>query len=139
MRAPFTQLYVHLVWSTRDRDPWITAQVQPRLYAAILQKCKEMKCNPLALGGTDTHVHLLIHLHPTTAIAHLVKEVKGSSSHLVNHEILPGKEKYWQGAYGAFTIRKDEVEQITDYISNQEKHHQENTVIKEFEQDEVLA
>ena len=106
MRAPFTQLYVHLVWSTWDRAPVITTNIVARLYASMLAKCKEMKCEPIAIGGIDNHVHLLIHLHPAVAVADLVKNVKGASSHLINHEIAPGLNFRWQGAYGAFSTAK---------------------------------
>lgn len=139
MRAPITQLYIHLVWSTWDRAPLITQQVQPRLYAIMLQKCKEMKCNPIALGGIDNHVHLLVRLHPAVAIADLVKEIKGASSHLANHEILPGGSFRWQGAYGAFSIRKDEAEQVTAYILNQADHHAQNNLFLFFEQTDIAA
>jgi len=92
MRGPYTQLYLHLVWATWDRLPLITETVESRLYAAIAEKCRKLKCVPLAIGGIDDHIHLLVRLHTTVAIATLVKEVKGSSSHLVTHEITPSRQ-----------------------------------------------
>lgn len=73
-------------------------------------------------------------LHTTTAIATLVKEVKGSSSHLVTHAIMPGAFFKWQGAYGAFTIRKSEVPTVKAYIENQKQHHAENCLFPELEE-----
>ncbi len=134
MRAPYTQLYVHIVWATWDRLPLITKAVESRLYAAIATKCRQLKCEPLAIGGIEDHVHLLTRLHTTIAIATLAKEVKGSSSHLVTHEIAPGKFFKWQGAYGAFTLRKSEVPQVKAYILNQKQHHVENDLYDEWEQ-----
>jgi putative transposase len=139
MRAPFTQLYVHLVWSTWDRAPVITAEIKTRLYAAMLGTCKELKCSPIAIGGIDDHVHLLIQLHPSVAVADLVKNVKGSSSHLINHAIKPGGNFRWQGSYGAFSIRKHEVEQVTHYILNQEQHHAQQSLDEEFERTDIPA
>ncbi len=133
MRGPYTQLYVHIVWATWDRLPLITEDIEPRLYAAIAAKCRTLKCEPLAIGGIEEHVHLLARLHTTVAIATLVKEVKGSSSHLVTHEIAPRKFFKWQGAYGAFTLRKSEVPQVKAYILNQKQHHAENNVYDEWE------
>ena len=109
MRAPYTELYLHVVWATWDRMPLITEAIQPRLYAAIAAKCRELKCAPLAIGGIEDHVHLLVRLHTTVTVATLVQQVKGSSSHLVTHEITPGEFFKWQGAYGAFTLRKEDV------------------------------
>src|SRR5689334_23948384 len=103
MRTPYTQLYVHLVWATWDRLPLITDQIEDRVYAAIAEKCRELKCWPLAIGGIADHVHLLVRLHPPVAVAELAKEVTGASSHLVTHQIAPGEFFKCQGAYGAFS------------------------------------
>jgi putative transposase len=89
MRSPYTQLFVHLIWSTWDRLPLIVPTLEPRLYAAIAEKCRELKCISIAIGGISDHVHLLVQLNPNTPVATLVKEVKGSSSHLVTHVIKP--------------------------------------------------
>ncbi len=140
MREPYTQLYVHLVWATWDRLPLITTNLEPRIYAAIAEKCRELKCLPIAIGGVEDHVHLLTRFHTTTAIATLVKEVKGMSSHLVTHAIMPESFFKWQGAYGAFTIRKSEVPTVKAYIENQKRRHAANHLLPEleevFEQDE---
>ena len=78
-------------------------------------------------------MHLLVRLHPTVAIATLVKEVKGTSSHLVTHELTPDEFFKWQGGYGAFTIRKDDVPRLKDYIENQELHHAEGALQIQWE------
>ena len=134
MRAPYTQLYLHLVWATWDRLPLITDEIEPRLYAAIAQKCRQLKCVPLAIGGVADHVHLLVRLHTTVAVATLAKEVKGSSSHLVTHEIRPGEFFKWQGAYGAFTLRKEDVPVVQAYIERQKEHHAVGDLWDEWEQ-----
>jgi REP element-mobilizing transposase RayT len=97
MRSPYTQLYAHLTWSTWKRQPLITEEIGPRLYAAIAERCRQLQCEPVAIGGTDDHIHLLARLHTTVSIAQLVKEVKGSSSHLMTHEITPHMFFKWQG------------------------------------------
>jgi len=134
MREPYTQLYVHLVWATWDRLPFITPDIEPRIYAAIAQKCRDLKCVPIAIGGIEEHIHLLTRFHTTVPIATLAKEVKGSSSHLVTHEIAPSQPFKWQGAYGAFTIRKSEVPKVKAYIENQKQHHAEHSLEPEFEE-----
>ena len=134
MRAPFTQLYLHCVWATWDRLPFLTPQLEQPIYAAILAKCHELKCEPLAIGGISDHVHLLIRLHTTVAVADLLKDVKGASSHLVTHVITPGEFFKWQGAYGAFTLRKEDVPVVKDYIERQKEHHARNELWPEWEQ-----
>lgn len=104
-----------------------------------LSKCEELKCQPIAFGGMDDHIHFLIRLHPAIAIATLVGEIKGSSSHLVNQKLRLTEKFRWQGAYGAFTLRKDEVEQVSSYVHNQKIHHLENTLIPLLEQTDIEA
>lgn len=133
MRAPYTQLYVHLIWSTWDRLPLITEALEPQLYAAMTAKCRQLKCEPLAIGGISDHVHLLVRLHPAISLARLVKEVKGSSSHLIAQKLDPTGFFKWQGAYRAFTIRKAEIPQVKAYVEGQKEHHPAGELVREWE------
>lgn len=133
MRTPYTQLYLHMVWSTWDRLPLITTAIEPQIYAAIAQQCRKLKCEPLAIGGMADHVHLLTRFHTTVPVATLAKQVKGASSHLVTHVLTPNEFFKWQGAYGAFTIRKSEVPQVMAYIKNQKQHHADDLLEEELE------
>ena len=137
MREPYTQLYLHLVWSTWDRLPLIKPDIESRLYSAIAQKAESVKCKVIAIGGDADHVHVFVGLPTTIAIAELVKLVKGSSSHLMNHEIAPEREFKWQGAYGAFTISKTSVDKVADYVRDQKQHHANRSLIDELERCET--
>jgi REP element-mobilizing transposase RayT len=137
MRAPFTQLYLHCAWSTWDRLPLITPAIEREIYACIQSKCLEMKCDVLALGGIQDHVHLLVRFPTTIRVAELVKEVKGSSSHLVTHQLAIGEFFKWQGAYGAFTVSKDLVPMLKAYIEGQKEHHRKDQLRSEWEQTSV--
>ncbi len=134
MRAPFTQLYLHCVWATWDRLPLVTSTVEQPVYAAIISKCQELKCQHIAIGGMPDHVHLLVRLHTTVSVADLLKEVKGASSHLVTHKITPNEFFKWQGAYGAFTVSKDGVPAVKAYIERQKEHHAQGDLWTEWEQ-----
>lgn len=134
MRAPYTQLYVHLIWSTWKRMPLIEAGFEGALYAALARKCEALKCEAIAIGGIEDHVHLLVRLHPAVSIARLAQNVKGYSSHFMAHEVaVPDEFFKWQGAYRAFTIRKSEVPAVSAYIQNQKQHHREKSLHKEWE------
>jgi REP element-mobilizing transposase RayT len=117
--------------------PLITPDIELRIYGAINEKCRELKAYPLALGGMDEHLHLLVRLPTTLAVADLLKGVKGASSHLVTHVITPGKFFKWQGAYGAFTLSKGNVPRVIDYIRNQKSHHASQTLWQEWERCET--
>jgi len=133
MRAPFTQLYVHLVWATWDRLPLISLAFEARLFAAMVSKCKELKCEVLEIGGEADHVHVLVRFTPTITVSDLVKEIKGSSSHLVTHEITPNDFFKWQGAYRAFTVSPGDLERVRHYIRLQKAHHRDLTLLEEWE------
>ena len=133
MRAPFTQLYVHYVWATWDRLPLITDQIEQQIYASILAKSRSLKCEPLAIGGIPDHLHLLVRQQYAVSVADLVKGVKGSSSHLVTHELRQGKFFKWQGGYGAFTVSKVSLDPVIHYINLQKKHHADDDLWSGFE------
>ena len=134
MRAPFTQLYLHCVWATWDRLPLVVDEIERAPYASIVDKCRELKCEAIAIGGMPDHVHLLVRLHTTVAVATLLKEVKGASSHLITHKITPSQFFKWQGAYGAFTVSKDGVPAVQRYIERQREHHSDTGVWNDWEQ-----
>jgi len=118
--------------------PLITPEVESRLYAAIAAKCRELKAEPLAVGGVDDHIHLLVRLPTALAIATLAKQVKGSSSHLITHEVTPGAFFRWQGAYGAFSLSQDQVKATRAHIERQREHHAIGDLLTEWEQCEEI-
>jgi REP element-mobilizing transposase RayT len=134
MRSPYTKLYVHCVWATWNRQPLLTPVVEARLYAAIAAKCHVLRCEAIAIGGDLDHIHLLARFVASLSIAELVQEVKGASSHLMNHEIAPHREFRWQGSYGAFTVSPNSLRIAADYIHNQKVHHAERHTFEEWEQ-----
>ena len=134
MRSPYTQPYLHMVWATWDRLPLITGPVEGRLYEALVKKCRDLKCVPLAIGGMADHVHLLVRLPTTLTVADLAKLVKGSSSYLMTHQVMAGEFFKWQGTYGAFTLRKVDVPQVKAYIERQKAHRAAGTLRGEWEQ-----
>jgi REP-associated tyrosine transposase len=133
MAAPFTQLYLHVVWATWDRMPLLVPKVERAVYATVLAKCRELGADPVAIGGLADHIHLLVRLPTTLAVADLVKEVKGGSSHLVTHEVVPSEFFKWQGSYGAFSVSKEVVPQVTAYIERQKEHHRGSGVVTDWE------
>jgi REP element-mobilizing transposase RayT len=118
------ELFVHVVWGTAGRLPSITPTIEGDLFGVIAVKTTELRCVPCAIGGTADHVHLLARLHTSISVARLIGEVKGASSHFVNHR-LGAKETFaWQSGFGAFTIATDDVPTVSDYVRAQKQHHE---------------
>ena len=133
MSQPFTQLYVHYVWATRDRLPLIDPSWEADLHAAIAAKCREFGCDVLAVNGSIDHVHLLVRLPATITVAGLVKEAKGASSHLANRVLSRSAAFRWQVGYGAFTVGKSGVEAVARYVRTQGQRHASGRVIGDLE------
>jgi putative transposase len=133
MREPYTQLYVHVVWSTWDRVPLLTPGLARAVYACIRAECHQLKVDVVAIGGMADHIHLLVRIPTTVSVANLVKQVKGVSSHLVTHQLDRQDGFKWQGAYGAFTVSKSNVPQVRSYILNQEEHHRAQSLDHDLE------
>jgi len=133
MPRPYTQLYLHLVWATWDRMPLITPQVEESLHQEIRAEFQRMQCVSLATGGTEDHVHCLVSFPVTETIAGIVKQVKGSSSHLMTHEFAGPDGFKWQGSYSAFTVTKNAVDRVREYVLGQKQHHSSGTIWPEWE------
>jgi len=116
MRRNKISMYLHLVWATWDRLPLITPDIRRPLCRCIESEARDKECTVLALNGMEEHVHLVVSLPTTVAIAELVKQVKGVSSHLVNAETAHKAQFKWQGYYGAFTVSRWDVDQIVHYV-----------------------
>ena len=127
MRWSLNRVYVHLVWATWDRLPLLTPEIERPVYVAIRDKCREFGCLVYAIGGMEDHVHVLVQMHPNVAVATLIGDVKGASSHLVTHVLKPDAFFKWQGAYGAFSVDSAGMPRVIAYIKNQRKHHADKT------------
>ena len=133
MSNSLTQLYVHLVWATWDRLPLLKGAIRETAKACILYECKQMGAKVICIGSVDDHVHVFVELPPTLCIADLVKQVKGSSSHKISHDIEGGSGFRWQGTYAAFTVSRSLGPAVKCYIQNQEQHHRDGTTDKNME------
>lgn len=127
------ELYVHLVWSTWDRLPLITPDLEPAIYRALGAECRRHGSQALRIGGTEDHVHLLVRIPTTLPLATLVKQLKGTTSHLVTHTLAPDRRFKWQGGYGAFTVSRWDLPRIEQYIRHQRKHHSRGRLSRSLE------
>jgi putative transposase len=119
----YSCLFVHAVWSTWDRRPLVTPDVESEVYAVMAAKSLAFGCPILAIGGVADHVHILVRLDPTVPLARLVGEMKGASSHAMNHRIAPGGDFRWQGGYSAFSVGPRGLTRVAAYIRAQKERH----------------
>ena len=121
----YAEIYLHLVWGTWDRHPFLTGDRVEVVYRAVLDECAGLGAEVIAIGGMADHVHLLVRVPASLAPAALVKQVKGSTSHLINPTHGAQAPFRWQGGYGVFSVSRQHLARIRRYVLNQEEHHRE--------------
>ncbi|NUQ38089.1 MAG: IS200/IS605 family transposase [Caldilineales bacterium] len=100
---PFWRNYYHIVWATKNREPFITPTIEPRLFAYIVRKSAELGAYVYAIDGWTEHTHAVAAIPPHVAVSHWVKTIKGASSHDLNQQGLPSHFA-WQRGYGVLTL-----------------------------------
>lgn len=135
MGSTYHNVRIHAVFACKDRKPLITPDIKSELFKYIHGVCEKRQCTLIEGGGTADHVHLLIGLSMTKAIADLMRDIKTNTSRWV-HEKWPKLEFAWQDGYGVFSVSASLVERTRGYIRNQEAHHAEKTFDEEL--DEIL-
>ena len=124
--------YIHLTFSTKHREPLINKILQPELYSYIGGICNKLECYPVKIGGHLDHAHILCMLSKKIALVKLLEEIKSHSSKWVKTKGDNLKNFYWQDGYGAFSVNPTEIMVVSDYISNQETHHEKKSFQDEY-------
>jgi len=132
MGSTLTNLLYHVVFSTKNREPMINADLKDDLHRYIGGIMKSENGILLEIGGMPDHIHLLLKLKPTHAMSEMMKKVKGSSSKWVNEQKRLKRRFSWQTGYGAFSVSESRAAIVSLYIKDQEKHHQTLSFKEEF-------
>ena len=123
--ATFTQIYYHIVFSTKDRERVLLADRRDDLFRYTWGILKNKDCHLCRIGGVEDHIHILTEVHPTIALADLVKDIKTATSGWIKKEgAFPGFT-HWQDGYGAFTVSHRDRNDLIEYIKGQEEHHKQ--------------
>ncbi|HXY35485.1 MAG TPA: IS200/IS605 family transposase [Planctomycetaceae bacterium] len=123
MPGSYTNLLYHLVFSTKERRPLIAPAMKPRLREYIRAIVLEEEGEFLEFDGVADHVHLLVRLPPSRAVADTLRMIKANSSKWMNETFRKGPRFAWQEGYAGFTVSQSQVPRLLTYIRAQEKHH----------------
>ena len=128
----FNSCLIHCVWSTKNRATFLDSDLRERLWPYLGGIARENRIKALAIGGAADHVHALVSLPPTLAVAKAVQLLKGNSSKWI-HETFPKMRSFeWQEGYGAFSIGVSAIDATVAYIRNQTEHHRTRSFREEF-------
>ena len=138
MQRSKIEVFVHYVWTTKNREFLIESDMERRLNRVIGHEIIRLKCKPLAFGVLPDHLHVAVKMHSTVAVASLAQAMKGVSSRMLNAEFHFDSAFDWQNRYGAFSIgRGEELKRVLAYVRHQKEHHAQGDVWHEWEEAET--
>lgn len=129
----FVKIWVHLVFATKYRKPFLTKEIRKKLIQHIIQNCKEKEIFLQAINGHDDHLHCLISLGKDQSISKVSQLIKGESSFWLNNQKLLLDKFQWQDDYYAVSVSESHVQKAINYIKNQEIHHSKKSFEEEIE------
>ena len=133
MPQSLARIWVHLIFSTKNRYPFLSdKQIRLDAHAYLATVLRNHECETLIVGGVEDHVHALFALSRNYSIADIVKKIKIASSKSVKEKSLALQKFGWQRGYGAFSVSQSQLDQVTRYIERQEEHHKRVTFQDEF-------
>jgi REP element-mobilizing transposase RayT len=123
---------VHVIFSAKDRRPFLDPETRPKLHAYLATVARNVDCEAYRVGGVADHVHLAIRLSRTMTIARLVETLKTSSSKWLKTQSPALAAFSWQRGYGCFSVGPSDLDALKAYIDTQEEHHKTRTFQEEF-------
>ena len=124
MPGTYSQILLHIVFSTKHRQPWITAGIADRLYRYMGGIVRAKKGILYDIGGVDDHVHLYVRWQTDDGVSDLMRTVKARSSKWV-HDTFPALKSFaWQEGYSVFSVSKSQEQAVRNYVAGQAKHHE---------------
>jgi putative transposase len=128
----YTQILYQIVFAPKNREHVLVRNNRHELYKYIAGILNNKRCHLYRIGGISDHIHIVTHLHPTIALATLVKDIKiASTEYIKKDKLFPGFLG-WQDGYGAFTYNIDEKDKLIEYVINQEEHHKTKSFREEL-------
>ena len=131
MTHSYTNILIHCVFSTKNRERIISPDLSRQLTMIFNEIAEKNKFKILAFGGMEDHLHLLLSLPPSLATADAVRLLKGSSSKWIHDNLAKHPNFRWQQGYSAFSVSISHVKRTIAYINNQREHHQKRTFMEE--------
>lgn len=130
---PLVKVWIHFVWSTKNRQPLLSDEIRPKVFRHIRQNAGEKGIFIDFIGGYVDHVHCLVSLGTDQTIEKIIQLMKGESSFWINRNKLCKERFEWQDEYFAVSVSESVIDKVGEYIKSQEEHHRKQTFKDEFE------
>ena len=132
MPQSLSKVIIHIIFSTKDRHPWLDASVRPRMHAYLATICRDAGAEAFRVGGVADHVHLITTLPRTLSQADMLEGLKKKSSKWIKGLAPDYRHFYWQRGYGAFSVSPSQLDALLEYVETQEQHHRSRTFQEEY-------
>ena len=132
MANTYTQIYVMLVFGTKQRRNFITAEHEDEIYKYISGIIRNKAQKLLQINGMPDHIHILVSLKPDKSISDLVRDIKSNSSKFINESKWLDDKFHWQKGFGAFSYSRSQIDDVVHYIKNQKEHHKKISFKDEY-------
>ena len=132
MPQSLSSILIHLIFSTKNREPLLTPEIDAELYPYMASILKALKSPALIINGTSDHLHTLFSLSRVATVADVVEEVKTESSKWIKRKGIEFRNFHWQSGYGAFSIGQSQISTVKRYIGRQKQHHRRITFQDEY-------
>lgn len=139
MASTFTQIYYHIVFSTKNRERVLVTEQREELYRYVRGIVRNKQCHLYRINGVEDHLHILTSLHPSIALADFIKDIKIASSTWIKEKGLFAGFQNWQEGYAAFTFSHDDKDRLIEYVKGQQEHHGKRTFREELREMLVKA
>lgn len=129
---PFIRIWLHIIWSTKNREKLITKALKPKLLQHIQHYTREKQIFIDSVNCTSDHIHLLISLGASQSASKIIGIIKGESSHWINKSKLTKTKFEWQDEYMVYSVSESVISKVRKYIANQEEHHRNKSFQEEY-------
>jgi putative transposase len=126
------KVILHIIFSTKNRDPFLDSDVRPRMHAYLATICRDLGAELVRVGGVADHVHILATLPRTVSQSQLVEQIKKASSKWIKELDPRYRLFFWQRGYAAFSVSPSQLEAVLQYIEEQQEHHRTRTFQEEY-------
>jgi len=132
MAGTYSQIYIQVVFAVKGRQNLLAKQWRDEVFKYMSGIITNKGQKPIIVNGVDDHVHAFIGLKPSMALSELVRDMKNNSTNFINHNNWIKGKFSWQEGYGAFSYGHSQIENVYNYILNQEQHHRKQTFQEEY-------
>ena len=131
---PYIRIWIHLIWSTKNRERLITQELKTKLLAHIRENAKSKNIYIDFINCEPEHVHATISLGSDQTISKAAQLIKGESSNWINKNKFITGHFEWQDEYIAVSVSESQIDKVRDYIKNQEEHHRKKSFAEEYDE-----